>query len=221
MIGEVGRGTYVRSDLGTSRAVPPEPPPSAVDLQRTMTYLPEQEAVLAETLAKLGRSGAIEAALQQHGPTGTPHAQAVAALFLAAEGYAPAPADIRFAGNGRQGIAAALAALASPGERIGCEPLTYPVVKGIASRLGIALIPLAMDDEGLCPDAVLQTHRVTPLSGLYLQPSLQNPSARRWARSAGRISLPSCGEPASSPSRTPSMASLRIRSRWRLWRRRT
>jgi len=175
VIGEVGRGTYVRSDLGTSRAVPPEPPPSAVDLQRTLTYLPEQEAVLAETLAKLGRSGAIEAALQQHGPTGTPHAQAVAALFLAAEGYAPAPADIRFAGNGRQGIAAALAALASPGERIGCEPLTYPVVKGIASRLGIALIPLAMDDEGLCPDAVLQTHRVTPLSGLYLQPSLQNP----------------------------------------------
>ena len=175
VIGEVGRGTFVRSDLGSSREVPVEPPPSAVDLQRTMTYLPEQKVILAETMAKLGRLGAIEAALQQHGPTGTPLAQSVAARFLAAEGYAPSPADIRFAGNGRQAIAAALAALASPGERIGCEPLTYPVVKGIASRLGIALIPLAMDEEGICPDSIVQTHRVTPLSGLYLQPSLQNP----------------------------------------------
>ena len=175
VIGEVGRGTYVRSDLGGPRTVPVEPPPSAIDLQRTITYLPEQEAVIAETLAKLARGGAVEAALQQYGPTGTPHAQAVAARFLAAGDYAPSPADIRFAGNGRQAIAAALATLASAGERIGCEPLTYPVVKGIAAHLGIALIPLAMDEEGVCPDAILQAHRATPLSGLYLQPSLQNP----------------------------------------------
>lgn len=175
VIGEVGRGTYVRSDLNSPRAIPVEPPPSAIDLQRTVTFLPEQEALLTETLAKLGRGPAIEAAMQQVGPMGTPQAQGVAAQFLSFEGYAPNPSDIRFAGNGRQAIAAALAALASPGERIGCEPLTYPVVKGIASRLGIALIPLAMDDEGLCPDSIIQAHRVTPLSGLYLQPSLQNP----------------------------------------------
>jgi DNA-binding transcriptional MocR family regulator len=175
VIGEVGRGTYVRSDLNSPRAVPVEPPPSAVDLQRTVTFLPEQEAVITDTLATLARGAAVEAAMQQVGPVGTPQAQAVAAQFLSAEGYAPHPSDIRFAGNGRQAIAAALAALASPGERIGCEPLTYPVVKGIASRLGIALIPLAMDDEGICPDAIIQTHRTMPLSGLYLQPSLQNP----------------------------------------------
>ncbi|TXN42605.1 aminotransferase class I/II-fold pyridoxal phosphate-dependent enzyme, partial [Methylobacterium sp. WL18] len=66
-------------------------------------------------------------------------------------------------------------ALAAPGERIGCEPLTYPAVRGIAARLGITLVPLAMDAEGVCPDALLQAHRATPLSGVYLQPTLQNP----------------------------------------------
>ncbi len=175
VIGEVGRGTYVRSDLGGPRAIPAEPPASAIDLQRTLTYLPEQEALLAETLAKLARGRAVEAALHQYGPTGTSHAQGVAARFLAVGDYAPDPADIRFAGNGRQAIAAALAALASPGERIGCEPLTYPIVKGIAARLGIVLVPLAMDEEGVCPESILQAHRTTPLRGLYLQPSLQNP----------------------------------------------
>ncbi|MBP31203.1 PLP-dependent aminotransferase family protein [Methylobacterium sp.] len=172
--GEVGRGTYVRSDPGQAGLLRPEPPAAALDLQRTHSRLPEQEAVLSETLAALARSGA-EIGFSQYGPAGTPRAQAVAAGFLAREGYAPDPADILFTGNGRQALAAALAALAAPGERIGCEPLTYPGVKGIAARLGITLIPLAMDAEGVCPEALLQAHRATPLSGVYLQPTLHNP----------------------------------------------
>ncbi|MCJ2138686.1 PLP-dependent aminotransferase family protein [Methylobacterium sp. E-066] len=172
--GEVGRGTFVRSEPGRAVNLQPEPPPAAHDLQRTHSRLPEQEVVLTETLAALARSGA-EIGFSQYGPDGTPRARAVAAGFLAQDGYAPKPADILFTGNGRQALAAALAALAAPGERIGCEPLTYPVVRGIASRLGITLVPLAMDAEGVCPDAILQAHRATPLSGLYLQPTLQNP----------------------------------------------
>ncbi|KMO28281.1 PLP-dependent aminotransferase family protein [Methylobacterium aquaticum] len=174
VLGEVGRGTYIRSDLGAPDPIRPEPPPAALDLQRTMSRLPEQEALFAETLAGLGR-GAVEAALTLYGPAGTPQARMVAARFLARDGFSPDPDGILFTGNGRQGLAAALATLAPPGERIGCEPLTYPVVKGIAARLGIALVPLAVDGEGVRPDAILQAHRAAPLSGLYLQPTLQNP----------------------------------------------
>lgn len=172
--GEVGRGTYVRSGPGQSVSLQPEPPPAAIDLQRTHSRLPEQEAVLAETLAALaGEGGAM--AFGQYGPAGTTQAQAIAAAFLAQDGHHPDPADILFTGNGRQALAAALAALAAPGERIACEPLTYPMVKAIAARLGITLVPVAMDAEGLCPDALLQAHRANPLSGVYLQPTLQNP----------------------------------------------
>lgn len=174
VLGEVGRGTYIRSDLGAPDPIRPEPPAAALDLQRTMSRLPEQEALFAETLAGLGR-GAVEAALTLYGPAGTPQARMVAARFLARDGFSPDPDGILFTGNGRQGLAAALATLAPPGERIGCEPLTYPVVKGIAARLGIALVPLAVDGEGVRPDAILQAHRAAPLSGLYLQPTLQNP----------------------------------------------
>ena len=172
--GEVGRGTYVRSEPGRAGLLQPEPPPAAIDLQRTHSRLPEQEAVLAETLAALaGEGGAM--AFGQYGPAGTPQAQAIAAAFLARDGHTSDPADILFTGNGRQALAAALAALAAPGERIACEPLTYPMVKAIAARLGITLVPVAMDAEGLCPEALLQAHRATPLGGVYLQPTLQNP----------------------------------------------
>jgi DNA-binding transcriptional MocR family regulator len=175
VVGEVGRGTYVRSSLGSPHPIQPEPPPAAIDLQRTHSSLPEQVTVLAEGLASLARAGASEAALNHYGPAGSRRARTVAARFLAQEGYAPDPADILFTGSGRQAVAAALAALAPPGERIGCEPLTYPVAKGIASRLGITLVPLAIDADGILPDALLQAHRATPLRGVYLQPTLQNP----------------------------------------------
>ncbi|OYY61759.1 MAG: hypothetical protein B7Y61_22645 [Rhizobiales bacterium 35-66-30] len=53
--------------------------------------------------------------------------------------------------------------------------MTYPAVKWIAARLGITLVPLAMDDKGLKPDAILRAHRAAPLRGIYVQPSLHNP----------------------------------------------
>ena len=57
-----------------------------------------------------------------------------------------------FTGNGRQSIAAALAAVVPTGGRCGVEALTYPFIKGIAARLGISLVPLAMDEDGVRPE---------------------------------------------------------------------
>ena len=58
-------------------------------------------------------------------------------------------------------------------------------MRGIAARLGITLVPLAMDAEGVCPDALLRAHRATPLSGVYLQPTLQNPLGATMVSSEG------------------------------------
>jgi DNA-binding transcriptional MocR family regulator len=63
--------------------------------------------------------------------------------------------------------------------------MTYPAVMGIAASLGISLVPLSLDGEGLRPDALVEAHRAAPLKAVYLQPTLQNPlgttmgSARR------------------------------------------
>jgi DNA-binding transcriptional MocR family regulator len=77
-----------------------------------------------------------------------------------------------FAGNGRQALAAAIGSLVPVGGRLGVEALTYPVIRGIAARLGIVLVPLAMDSDGLLPDAVRAAGR---LDAVYVQPALHNP----------------------------------------------
>jgi DNA-binding transcriptional MocR family regulator len=175
VVGEIGRGTFVRSDPAQSRLSFAEPPAGTVDLERNYSILDGHEEIIAGALARLLRPDAMPVALAPVAAQGTASARQIAARFFTRAEWDPDPEALVFTGNGRQAIAATMAALAPPGERLGVEAMTYPVVKGIAARLGITLVPLALDAEGLCPESLAQAHRATPLRGVYLQPSLHNP----------------------------------------------
>jgi DNA-binding transcriptional MocR family regulator len=99
----------------------------------------------------------------------------VAAEFMTTAHWRPRPEAFVFAGSGRQSLAAAVSTLVPVGGRLAVEAVTYPMIKGIAARLGITLVPIAMDGEGLRPDAIAKAHRAGALSALYLQPVMQNP----------------------------------------------
>ncbi|RMI37714.1 aminotransferase class I/II-fold pyridoxal phosphate-dependent enzyme, partial [Actinomadura harenae] len=86
------------------------------------------------------------------------------------------PEAVLFAANGRQAVAGAVAALVPPGGRLGVEPLTYPVVKGLLARIGVVAVPIAADEHGPRPDALAEAHRRAPLKAVYLQPTLHNPT---------------------------------------------
>ncbi|MFF7408542.1 aminotransferase-like domain-containing protein [Streptomyces lydicus] len=171
-VGEVGRGTFVRAAAPTAEPALAEPGEAAVDLEINFPVLPEQPALLAKSLEPLLRPDALAGALRAVGAAGTAAARQAAAAHLARGGWAPDPGRLLFTGNGRQALAAALAALVPAGERLGVEALTYPVVKGIAARLGVTLVPLAMDEHGLTPGAL---RAAAPLRAVYLQPTLHNP----------------------------------------------
>lgn len=173
--GEVGRGTFVRSAGGQPAVVLAEPSGAPIDLELNFPVLPDQHAILAASLASLLQPALVGGSLRPVGARATAGAREAAARFLAREGWAPDADRVLFTGNGRQAIAASLAALAAPGDRVGVEALTYPIVRGLAARLGIALVPLAMDESGVLPEAIAGAHRAAPLAALYLQPTLHNP----------------------------------------------
>jgi len=175
VVGEVGRGTFISGEARRGIAAPTEPRGARIDLEFNYPVLPTQSALIAKSLAGLDRPENLEAALRQATSTGTPAARNISAKFLARKNWSPDPEQIVFTANGRQCIAAALAALVPPGGRCGVEALTYPFVKGIAARLGVTLVPLAMDDDGVRPDAVQKAHREAHLAALYIQPTIQNP----------------------------------------------
>ncbi|QPF82859.1 PLP-dependent aminotransferase family protein [Bradyrhizobium genosp. L] len=174
VVGEVGRGTFVSGE--TRRAAPPNEPRGArIDLEFNYPLLPHQATMIAKSLEGLERPEVLEGALRPATSFGTRAARTISAEFLARKSWQPNPDQIVFTANGRQSIAAALAAVVPPGGRCGVEALTYPFVKGIAARLGVALVPLAMDEHGVRPDAVQRAHREAHLSAIYIQPTIQNP----------------------------------------------
>jgi DNA-binding transcriptional MocR family regulator len=174
VVGEVGRGTFVAGD-GKRSVIAGEPRGSRIDLEFNFPVLPAQAALMAKSLEGLGRADALHPALYQCTSIGTARVREIAARFLAHQDWAPAPGQLVFTGNGRQSMAAVLAALVPTGGRCGVEAITYPFAKGIAAQLGITLVPLAIDEHGLRPDAVQKAHRDGQLSAIYVQPVIHNP----------------------------------------------
>jgi DNA-binding transcriptional MocR family regulator len=174
-VGEVGRGTFIRAAKPPVDPALAEPSGARVDLELNFAVLPGQPALLAESLGRLLRPDVLGTALRPMGVSGTSAAREATAAMLSHAGWEPEPGRVSFAGSGRQAIAGAVAALVPTGERLGVEALTYPLVKGVAARLGVTLVPLEMDGDGVVPAALVAVHRATPLSAVYLQPTLHNP----------------------------------------------
>ncbi|WP_067176753.1 aminotransferase-like domain-containing protein [Microtetraspora niveoalba] len=175
VVGEVGRGTFVRAAQPPPGPALAEPSAARIDLELNYPVAPGQADLLARGLGPLLRPDVLGAALRPVGAAGTPEAREAAARLAGTAGWRPDPARVLFAGNGRQAVAAAVAALVPPGERLGVEALSYPVVKAVAHRLGVTAVPVAVDADGLCPDALAAAHRAAPLRAVYLQPTLHNP----------------------------------------------
>ena len=173
VVGEVGRGTFVSGNGRRAATMMTEPRDARIDLEINYPLLPTQAALIAKSLEGLERPEALEAALRQGTSSGTQTARNISAEFLSRNGWSARAEQIVFTANGRQSIAAALSAIVPPGGRCGVEALTYPFIKGIAARLGVTLVPLAMDEQGVRPDAVEKASR--DLSALYIQPTVQNP----------------------------------------------
>ncbi len=182
--GEVGRGTYVRAP--TDR-VPNKVAEDFVDLETNFPIMARQGELLAKSLVSVCTATALNQSLGSPRAAFVNRARQIAATFLAREGWSPQADNIVFAGNGREALAVAFATLARRGDRVGVETITYLCVKDVAAWAGLELVPLALDNEGVTPDAIVRAKRDHGIAAVYLQPSLHNPlgvtmsTARRQA----------------------------------------
>jgi DNA-binding transcriptional MocR family regulator len=174
VVGEVGRGTFVagHTPLPSLRL---EPFDGRIDLEFNFPTLPDQAALIAKSLSVWQRPEALGPVLAPITQRRLADAGRISANFFTTDRWRPRPENFVFAGSGRQSLAAAISALVPVGGRLGVEAVTYPMVKGIAARLGVTLVPLALDNEGIRPEALVKAHRTAALSAVYLQPVMQNP----------------------------------------------
>ena len=73
-------------------------------------------------------------------------------------------------------LLAVLGSLARPGDVVLCEALTYPGLRAIAGQLGIRLLGLPLDEDGIDPDALARLCAEHHPKALYCNPVLLNPA---------------------------------------------
>ena len=175
VIGEVGRGTFVARANHTEAGIRGEPHEGRIDLEFNFPTIASQSSLISKSLTCLQRPDVMAAALSPVTNRRIEAARTAAAAFMVSPDWQPPRDGFVFTGSGRQSIAAAIAALVPVGGRIGVEAITYPMIKGIAARLGVLIVPIGMDVEGPLPDQIAKAHRSGALSAIYIQPALQNP----------------------------------------------
>lgn len=191
----VGRGTFVAGPA----AKPAAAPPVLVDFSMNLPPEPDEPELLSRMGAGLAEmSGDIVNLLRYQSFGGTPAAKQAIFPWLARLGLAPTQERLFITAGAHAALLSIFSVLAKPGETILCEEITYPGARAIAAQLGIRLVGLKMDVQGIDPAALAAACETMQPKALYLTPTLQNPTtitmpaARRQmlADIARRFTLP-------------------------------
>lgn len=186
----VGRGTFVSDSVPETPAdLAAEPDPRRLDslyiplmqgrelINMSLNYpLAEETAGLLEAaMDGLARSGTLTQFTTYETANGSPAHRAAGQRWLAHYGLEAPLDDILVIPGGQGGLTAIFLALCRPGDVVLTEELTWPGVMALAATLGIRLLPVAMDGEGLRPDAFEAACRTGRPKLIYTMPTLHNP----------------------------------------------
>jgi DNA-binding transcriptional MocR family regulator len=173
--GEVGRGTFVCPPPFTPSSQASE---STIDLA-TNALLPHAHAgELTASLARLVSRSTPEVLFNYQPHGGRPEHRTVAARWLRGHQVPATAAETILTSGAQHAMAVALATLTAPGDAVLCESVTYTGMRSLANHLHIRAHPVAMDGEGVVPDALEDAAHESGARVLYCVPSGQNPTAR-------------------------------------------
>jgi len=84
---------------------------------------------------------------------------------------------ILFANGAQNAIAAILASLCKPGDRIGVDHHTYPGLKTVAAMLSVQIVPIKSENYEMSPISFEYACKNDNIKGIYLIPDYHNPTA--------------------------------------------
>ncbi|HER27603.1 MAG TPA: PLP-dependent aminotransferase family protein [Rhodospirillales bacterium] len=131
---------------------------------------------MARTLSEIAASRGVSVLTEYQPSQGMPAHREAGAKLLKTIGLDASPDDIIMTNGAQHAMAALFMALTSAGDLMLTEKLTYPAVKALARSMNLRLNGLAMDDQGLMPQAFEDACRKSHAKVLYTMPTLHNPT---------------------------------------------
>ena len=170
--GRGARGTYVAapkveltSVLDLSMNIPP--PPGDVDF----------DDLLKQGLAQVLMRSDPDLLMTYHLGGGSTADRKAGAHWLAPMFGSVQPEHVVVCPGAQAAIAALILALTVPGDVILAEPTSYPGLRAAATQFGRRIVPVATDRHGMSPRALETACREHGARLVYLNPTLQNPTA--------------------------------------------
>jgi DNA-binding transcriptional MocR family regulator len=170
--GRGARGTYVAAPkvelapvLDLSMNTPP--PPDGVDF----------DDMLKQGLAQVLMRADNELLMTYHLGGGSDSDREAGAKWLAPMFGALDAGRIVVCPGAQAALAASILALTEPGDVILAEPTTYPGLRAAATQFGRRIVAVAADQHGMVPELLEQACRQHRPGLVYLNPTLQNPTA--------------------------------------------
>ncbi|MGE5631977.1 MAG: PLP-dependent aminotransferase family protein [Caulobacteraceae bacterium] len=175
--GTVGRGTFISVDVNTATSMM-RPETNNIGKLEMGLVLPlyEVEPDIEDKILHLVQSGHIAEYLRYTDPLGLPEHREIGALWTNRFGVPASADDIVVCSGAQHSMACCLASLFQAGDKIAVDSLTYPGIKSLSAMLGIRLVPVDMDGEGMIPEALEMVCRRDRIRGLYIMPGVQNPT---------------------------------------------
>jgi DNA-binding transcriptional MocR family regulator len=177
VIGEPGRGTFVRDQSGygglDGRRIPLAS--RTADLSFNQPLAPEQSEQLREALREIATTGDLQSLLTQHAPGGRTSEKAAVATYLLDRGIDVPPDNVVLTAGSQHGLDVALRVLARPGAIVAVEELTYPGIKLHADDRALELAAFPSGPEGPDLDALAALCSRRRVAAVYMMPTLHNP----------------------------------------------
>jgi DNA-binding transcriptional MocR family regulator len=177
----VGRGTFV--------AAPPADAafrfgglPSGRNLAQNVRPVLSSQTALADALGKLRKKDLTSLLVYGASAGEDPHRRAMAAWLQRTTTLDPDWRKIAITAGAQQALSLAFEALGAAGETILTEAGTYYGLRTLAEHAGYRLKGMAMDREGLLPEALDRAAALTGARILYVTPTLHNPTGRTMGR---------------------------------------
>lgn len=173
----VGQGTFVSET--TARQAADIPVQVKIDLSMNVPPQPVEANLdlrIAQGLAAIRSEASFSAYLNYARAGGSDEEREVAAQWLRPRLTSVAPERLVIYPGTQAALFNTLLALTSPGDVMLTENLTFPGIKAAASRLGVRLVGVEMDRDGVLPDALAAACRQHRPKAIYLIPTLHNPS---------------------------------------------
>jgi DNA-binding transcriptional MocR family regulator len=170
--GHVGRGTFVTS---STRQEDGPAETETVDLSLNSPPRSGAVQVIERLLAEIAQDGSLARLMPYTPHQGRPAHRASLGEWLAGHGL-PGGSEVMVTQGAQHGIAAALSVLARRGEPLLVEETLFSGAFVAATHMGLEMHGVALDAEGLVPDALDAAFARTGARVLFATPTLQTPT---------------------------------------------